>query len=227
MAIGVRDDGVVCETERLVLRLLTADDLDALAALYADPEVRRYFPGGTLDRDETREEIEWMLEVDHAQYGLGLWATVDRATGALIGRCGLLPFTIVPPSSGASLGLEDVRPASRPDGRAAGGRGDERPPVEPYEVELAYLIARERWGEGLATEAALAIVDLAFESLDLDRLICLVDPGNDASVGVARRCGFEVDGDVEIDGEVMPLRTLTRERWTSRRRTRSSAEPST
>ncbi len=33
---------IVLETERLILRELTLDDLDALAAIYADPDVRRY-----------------------------------------------------------------------------------------------------------------------------------------------------------------------------------------
>jgi len=37
----------VLETDHLRLRRLVAGDLDALAALYADPEVRRYFPEGT------------------------------------------------------------------------------------------------------------------------------------------------------------------------------------
>jgi len=37
----------VVETARLRLRRLVPADLDALAALYADPEVRRYFPEGT------------------------------------------------------------------------------------------------------------------------------------------------------------------------------------
>ena len=40
------------ETERLVLRHLTLGDLDELAALYRDPEVRRYFPDGTLTYEE-------------------------------------------------------------------------------------------------------------------------------------------------------------------------------
>jgi ribosomal-protein-alanine N-acetyltransferase len=39
---------IVLETERLVLRHLTLGDLDQLAALYRDPEVRHYFPEGTL-----------------------------------------------------------------------------------------------------------------------------------------------------------------------------------
>jgi RimJ/RimL family protein N-acetyltransferase len=43
----VSDRGAtVLETERLVLRHLTLGDLDELAALYRDPEVRRYFPEG-------------------------------------------------------------------------------------------------------------------------------------------------------------------------------------
>jgi hypothetical protein len=45
-------------------------------------------------------------------------------------------------------------------------------------VELAFLIDKSRWGEGLATEAALGIVRYARERLGVDRLICLITPGN-------------------------------------------------
>lgn len=203
---------IILETDRLLLRELTFDDLDALSAMYADPRVRRYFPEGTIDRDATREEIAWMVEVDYARYGYGLWATVDRASGATIGRCGLLPFKVVPARVPGRLGLD------HPDA--------EPMPADRVEVELAYLIARDRWGEGLATEAARAIVDHGFETLAVDRLICLVDPGNDASEAVATRCGMELDGEIEIDDEVLPLRALTRERWTALRRGRFPAEPS-
>jgi ribosomal-protein-alanine N-acetyltransferase len=84
----------ILETERLLLRPLTMDDLDALFALYRDPDVRRYFPEGTLTYDETKEELEWIINVYYGQYGYGLWATIYKATGAFIGRCGLLPWTI-------------------------------------------------------------------------------------------------------------------------------------
>ena len=50
--------GAVIETERLVLRDLTIEDLDELAALYADPRVRQYFPDGTLTRSQTLKELE-------------------------------------------------------------------------------------------------------------------------------------------------------------------------
>jgi ribosomal-protein-alanine N-acetyltransferase len=60
----------VLETERLILRRLVMDDLDALAAIYADPDVRRFFPEGTLTHEETREELEWIIEVDYGRYGV-------------------------------------------------------------------------------------------------------------------------------------------------------------
>jgi [ribosomal protein S5]-alanine N-acetyltransferase len=85
---------VVLQTERLVLRKLVPADLDALAALYADPEIRRYFPDGTRTREETREELEWIIDVYYGRYGYGLWATEVKETGAFIGRCGLLPWEI-------------------------------------------------------------------------------------------------------------------------------------
>ena len=84
----------ILETPRLILRRLTLDDLDALAELYRDPEVRRFFPEGTLTRAETLEELEWIIDVYYGRYGYGLWATLLKETGELIGRCGLLPWTL-------------------------------------------------------------------------------------------------------------------------------------
>jgi len=58
------------------------------------------------------------------------------------------------------------------------------------ETELAYMIRKDRWREGLATEAARAIVEHARQRLGLRRLISLVMPGNAASAGVARKVGM-------------------------------------
>src|SRR5215467_11844400 len=49
------------------------------------------------------------------------------------------------------------------------------------EVEVAYTISREFWGQGLGTEAAKAILNYGFEKLNLTRLICLIDSENIAS----------------------------------------------
>lgn len=154
---------IILETERLVLRRLLPDDLDRLFELYRDPEIRRYFPEGTLTYEETKEELEWFLNGHPRHPELGLWATIHKDTGEFIGRCGLLPWTI--------------------NGRA--------------EVEVAYLLAKEYWGQGLATEAAQAIVDYAFDRLHLTRLICMIYAENQASIAVATRIGMTFESEEE------------------------------
>lgn len=138
---------VILETERLLLRHLVLDDLADLFRLYSDPEIRRYFPEGVLSYEDTKDELEWFLNGHPKHPELGLWATIHKATGKFIGRCGLLPWTI-----------------------------DDR-----LEIEIAYLIDKEFWGQGLATEAATGILRYGFDQLMLSRLICLIDPDNVAS----------------------------------------------
>lgn len=84
----------VLSTERAILRRFQTGDLAALAELYRDPVVRRYFPEGVLTAAETLDELEWFRHGHPDFPDLGLWATLDRQTRAFIGRCGLLPWTI-------------------------------------------------------------------------------------------------------------------------------------
>jgi RimJ/RimL family protein N-acetyltransferase len=74
-----------------------------------------------------------------------------------------------------------------------------------HEVEVAYMLGKKFWGQGFASEAALAIVRHAFEQLNLSRLICLIDPENLASVKVAQRIGMSFEQKVDgIDGDGIP-----------------------
>ncbi len=59
-----------------------------------------------------------------------------------------------------------------------------------HEIEVAYTIRRDFWGQGLATEAARAILAHGFNDLHLSRLICLIDPENIASQKVATKIGM-------------------------------------
>jgi len=62
-----------------------------------------------------------------------------------------------------------------------------------HEVEAAYTIAQEFWGQGLGTEAAKAILEYGFEKLNLTRLICLIDEENIASQKVAEKIGMKFE----------------------------------
>ena len=62
------------------------------------------------------------------------------------------------------------------------------------QLELGWLLRRDRWGRGLATEAARACRDAAFTQLGADELLAIVDVGNDASLRVAQKVGFAPTG---------------------------------
>jgi RimJ/RimL family protein N-acetyltransferase len=64
----------VLETERLLLRRLTLEDVDDLAALYADPEIMRFFEGPRT-RTQAEVEIAWCLEA----YGRNVTAEAEVA----------------------------------------------------------------------------------------------------------------------------------------------------
>ena len=85
---------VILETARLQLRYFVLEDLGALYRLYRDPEIRRFYPDGTRTLEETKHELELFLNGHRKHPELGLWATVERSTGAFLGRCGLLPWSI-------------------------------------------------------------------------------------------------------------------------------------
>lgn len=64
------------------------------------------------------------------------------------------------------------------------------------EVEVAFALAKQYWGQGLATEATRGIAQYAFGTLKLSRLICRIDEANHASIHVATKLGmtFEREG---------------------------------
>lgn len=66
--------------------------------------------------------------------------------------------------------------------------------------ELGWTIARPQWGNGYATEAALAARDYGLGTLGRKRIISLIRDANTASIRVAEHIGFRRDGEVELLG---------------------------
>lgn len=76
------------DTERLVLRPLRGDDLDALATLHAECSFWQYPLGRGQTLEETSEFLQRVLD-ENAEQGLGMAAVVDHASGDLAGWAGL------------------------------------------------------------------------------------------------------------------------------------------
>jgi [ribosomal protein S5]-alanine N-acetyltransferase len=85
----------ILQTDRIVLRRFVGSDLDDLYRLYADQEVRRFFPEGVLSRAETEEELAWSIHgTDALHPDLRLYAAIDRKTGAFVGRGGFVRWEL-------------------------------------------------------------------------------------------------------------------------------------
>lgn len=82
----------VLETERLTLRPFTVEDLDDVATLFGDDEALVLW-GGALDREGSRSWIERNL-ARYASHGIGRCAVIWRASGELVGDCGLVPTAV-------------------------------------------------------------------------------------------------------------------------------------
>jgi RimJ/RimL family protein N-acetyltransferase len=64
------------------------------------------------------------------------------------------------------------------------------------EVEVGWAIVPERWGQGLATELALASIAVAFGDLGMHELVSFALPDNWASRRVMEKSGFKFERDI-------------------------------
>jgi len=168
------------ETERLLLRRWRDEDLDAYASICADPEVMRYMGRGAMIREQSAQSIERFVR-HWEKHGYGLWAVEYKASGAFIGRIGLLH-------------REDS-----PEGQ--------------HRVEVAWLVDRRFWGQGLATEGAQASIRYGFEELTLERIISIALPQNVASRRVMEKAGLTLCGETRWQDHDVVWYAIDRDDW--------------
>jgi RimJ/RimL family protein N-acetyltransferase len=78
---------IFLETERLVLRQFTEDDVDNLVELDSDPEVMRFITGGrpTPHQEIENEVLPMFLDYYERFSGYGFWAAVEKSTERFVG----------------------------------------------------------------------------------------------------------------------------------------------
>lgn len=113
----------------------------------------------------SREDAErrFIGTLEPAINRLIMWATVLKKNGQYIGRCGVYPHF-------------------NNDGSVITDEGT-----------LAFYIAKPFWNRGYATEAGRAFIEFGFEELGLKRIVAHVQAGNEASVHVLKKLGFELE----------------------------------
>lgn len=157
-------------TDRLLLRHWGESDLAAFFDLYSRDDVARWLgphPRRPLaTREEARDRLSrWHDRERGLQAPLGLWAMVPLAAGA---------------QPGEPVGTLPLLPLSDRDGPTG-------------LVEVGWHLHPGRQGQGLATEAARAVLVMAAEA-GIDQVLALTDLDNVASQRVAARLGMRDEG---------------------------------
>lgn len=153
---------IILETKRLTLRTFCEADITPMAAINADPIVMEHFPA-TQDLAMTQTLVKHFMH-HYEQFGYAAYATIQKDTGNMIGFVGLNQpsFTI---------------PHFQPQGL----------PI----VEIGWRLARSAWGQGLATEAAQAVLAHAFQVLHLPEIISFTARSNVKSQRVMQKIGLK------------------------------------
>jgi len=109
----------------------------------------------------------------------------------------------------------------RSSGTLIGRIGIWRPEGWPG-TEVGWLLGRAYWGQGYATEAAMASLDWGFTHLDVPELVSVIRPDNAPSIAVAERIGERYRGEVPFRGGTTGLWAITRAEWEAAREDRTT-----
>lgn len=146
------------ETDRLLFRKLSLEDVGHWDGFVADERATRYVP--ILEKTENMAAYWIQKSLDRYKAdGSGLHALIDKNTGNFVGQCGLLTQVI--------------------DGNT--------------EIEIGYHLLPAYWGQGYATEAAMACKRYAFDHLNINSVISIIHVDNVPSQRVAERIGMQRD----------------------------------
>jgi RimJ/RimL family protein N-acetyltransferase len=187
----------VIESERLILRRITAGDLPFYERIHADPDVARYLAhGNPRSAEETRHWFESLTEAYH-NLQLGQVAIARKSDNALVGRTGVSHLETEFHAQSDGTRLSYYFPERAPAGVAS-----------VLEHELGYTLDRAAWGNGYAREAVRAMWNyLSARRPDL-RIVSLIHPENTRSIRLATSFGVRL-----VDRVVTWNRPFDRYAW--------------
>ena len=93
------------------------------------------------------------------------------------------------------------------------GRGGLIFSEELDEVEVGYMLVREKWGRGFATELTVFALRFGFEALGLERIVAVVDAPHTRSQRVLEKAGLSYEKDTTYEGDPVRYYAIERGTW--------------
>jgi RimJ/RimL family protein N-acetyltransferase len=74
------------------------------------------------------------------------------------------------------------------------------------DVDVGFALRSRYWSRGYAVEAAAAVLDYAKRTLNLGRIVAIVNPGNHASISVLERIGLKFERMIRLSGDAAEVK---------------------
>ena len=152
-------------------------------------------------RPVTDADADALFAMHSDAHVLRYWDSPPWADRSRAGRFVAASRTMAEDGTGVRLAIDRGS-----DGRFLGWCSLTRWNPEYRSAAMGYCLAEDAWGQGYGTEAARAVLDWAFGTLDLNRVQAETDTRNLASARVLEKLGFVREGtlreDCVVNGDV-------------------------
>ncbi|UOE53853.1 GNAT family N-acetyltransferase [Bacillus sp. CMF12] len=175
----------------IILREYRMEDVSALYEITLQPEVNEFIPGAQATLEQ---RINWMENYEIPAN------KKFRSSMPHLKDAGFLNLGIILKETGEFIGFCNT------------GIKDELP--EPNR-EIGYAISKHYRNKGYSTLAAKGLMGFLFEKTVLETLNAVALTSNSSSIRVLQKCGFQLSGEMEIDGEQYFHYIIRKRDWTS------------
>lgn len=175
----------IATTDRLIIRELSVDNIKDLLKIYQQKEVNLYMNDLYPFQKESFNENDILKEKDPSTINPSLLEEEMNKHKAYIEHVyGFYGF-----------GLWGV--FLKEDHSLIGRCGIECNVIDGETViELSYLLDYHHWGFGYALESVKAVVNFAFDELEIDKIVCVIDKNNLRSIKVAEQIGMQIEKEI-------------------------------
>lgn len=88
-SITHKEPAIIATTDNLIIRELSDEDIDALCLLRSDHDIRTFINDIDENINIEKEKLKAYIKNVYSYYGYGLWGVFLKASGCLIGQCGI------------------------------------------------------------------------------------------------------------------------------------------
>jgi RimJ/RimL family protein N-acetyltransferase len=161
------------ETERLLLRDLSINDLEAMFKLDSNPDVHKYLGNNSITTKAAAEKNIAFIIKQYKENGIGRFAVIEKSSGNFIGWSGL---------------------------KFNKGKAESLNGFENF-IDIGYRLIPKYWQKGYGLESAIACLDYGFKTMNYNIIYGAAQTKNIGSNKILQKIGLQFINEFKEDNE--------------------------